>query len=236
MNDLVKDENVLTEESCKLPVWGRISPRNGRAWDVEMQEIIKRRRSELGLSQAELARMAGVDTRQIRRYEAGETHPNLPVAVKIAKALGITIDELAGENTHRINVTGDWWASWQTSKDSQEIVTAQEVHMEQRSDLVKVASTTRGIAVEDGGYMWNGELRLWDNEILMGWYVADEGAVRSKGTMYMVVHPHGVSMKGRWVGISYDGKIVTGWGAMGKSEEEARRLIEELKAEEAQHG
>jgi hypothetical protein len=30
-------------------------------------------------------------------------------------------------------------------------------------------------ADEDGGYLWRGEPRLWDNELLMGWY----GAVRS---------------------------------------------------------
>ena len=37
-----------------------------------MSEVIRSRRLELGLSQAQLAQEAGVDTRQIRRYEAGE--------------------------------------------------------------------------------------------------------------------------------------------------------------------
>lgn len=46
----------------------------------------------------------------------------------------------------------------------------------------------------------------------MGWYVADEGAVRSKGTMYFVLHQHGLHMVGRWVGLSYDGPIISGWG------------------------
>jgi hypothetical protein len=36
-------------------------------------------------------------------------------------------------------------------------------------------------------------------------------------------------MSGRWVGLSYDGKIVTGWGAMAHSGEEAAALIAELK-------
>jgi hypothetical protein len=63
----------------------------------------------------------------------------------------------------------------------------------------------------------------------MGWYAANDGSVRSKGTMYFVLHPHGISMTGRWVGLSYDGKIVTGWGAMGKSEVDARDLIAQLK-------
>ena len=58
--------------------------------------IIKTRREELNLSQAELARAAGVHVRQIRRYESGEQQPVLAVAVKMAAALGVTLDELAG--------------------------------------------------------------------------------------------------------------------------------------------
>src|SRR5215472_11804869 len=83
---------------------------------MELHEIIRQRRSELGMSQSDLAAKVGVDKRQIRRYESGETQPTLPIAKAIARALGISIDELAGEQTHRVNLTGHWWASWQTSR------------------------------------------------------------------------------------------------------------------------
>lgn len=194
-----------------------------------MPDVIRQRRAELGLSQAALAEAAGVDARQIRRYEAGQQQPLLSVAVAIAEALGVSLAELAGAPAHHVNLTGDWWASWQTSKNHVEVVTAQEVHVEQRADLMHIVTTTRGIDVEDGGYMWRGELRLWDNEILMGWYAADEGSVRSKGTMYFVLHPHGINGRGRWVGLSYDGTIMTGWGGIGRTEHEARAVIAELK-------
>ena len=59
----------------------------------------------------------------------------------------------------------------------------------------------------------------------MGWYAAADGAVRSKGTMYFVIHAHGIHLLGRWVGLSYDGKIVTGWAAMAHDEAEPARLI-----------
>jgi transcriptional regulator with XRE-family HTH domain len=183
------------------------------------------------MSQADVAARAGVDKRQIRRYEAGEAQPTLSAAVAIAKALDMSIDELAGHATHRIDLSGEWWSSWQTSKDNIEVITAQEVRLNQQRDHIDVQTLTRGIPVEDGGYHWHGELRLWDNEVLMGWYTANDGSVRSKGTMYFVVHPHGVSMKGRWVGLSYDGEIMTGWGAMAQSEDEARTLIDQLKAQ-----
>ena len=197
--------------------------------DVEMSEVLRRRRAELGMSQADLAEAAGVDRRQIRRYEAGEQQPVLSVAVAIADALKISVGELAGVPTHEIDLTGDWWASWQTSKDSEEVITLQEVRFRQQGELINVETVTRGIAVEEGGYHWRGELRLWDNEVLMGWYAALDGGVRSKGTMYFVLHPHGQQMAGRWVGLSYDGKIVTGWGSMARSEQDARDVIADLK-------
>lgn len=197
-----------------------------------MAEVLKRRRAELGMSQADLATAAGVDKRQIRRYEAGEQQPVLSVAVAIAEVLKISVGELAGIPAHKVNLTGDWWASWQTSKDGEEVITLQEVLFRQQGDLISVETTTRGISVEDGGYHWRGEFRLWNNEILMGWYAAMDGSVRSKGTMYFVLHPHGQHMAGRWVGLSYDGKIMTGWGAMARTEQDATAVIQDLKDRE----
>lgn len=196
-----------------------------------MSEVLRRRRTELGMSQVDLASLAGVDKRQIRRYEAGEQQPVLSVAVAIANALKISVGELAGIPSHEVNLAGEWWASWQTSKEDQEVITLQEVHFNQQGELINLQTTSRGISVEEGGYHWRGELRLWDNEILMGWYAAVDGSVRSKGTMYFVLHPHGQRMSGRWVGLSYDGKIVTGWGAMARDKDEVGQVISDLNAQ-----
>ncbi|MGH8918666.1 MAG: helix-turn-helix transcriptional regulator [Actinomycetes bacterium] len=147
---------------------------------MEMHDVIRRRRAELDMSQGDLATKVGVDRRQIRRYESGETQPTLPVAKAVARALGITIDELAGDETHRVELTGDWWACWQTWKDGVEVLNPHQVQLNQRGNTIEIVAITRGTPLADGGYQWRGELRLWDNEILMGWYLADEGAVRSK--------------------------------------------------------
>src|SRR5690606_6134833 len=93
---------------------------------------------------------------------------------------------------------------------------------------IEIEALDRGRDVAEGGYLWRGELRLWDNEILMGWYAAIDGAVRSKGTMYFVIHPQGLEMFGRWVGLSYDGKIITGWSGIAKSDEDVRKVIDRL--------
>jgi transcriptional regulator with XRE-family HTH domain len=197
---------------------------------MDMGEVLRRRRTELGMSQEDLATAVGVDKRQIRRYEAGEQQPVLSVAVAIANALNITVGELAGIPSHRVNLTGDWWASWQTFKDGQEVITLQEVRFRQEGERIEVETSTRGLAIEDGGYHWRGELRIWDNEVIMGWYAAADGSVRSKGTMYFVLHPHGQYMSGRWVGLSYDGKVITGFGAVARDEASATAAIAELKA------
>ena len=118
---------------------------------MEMAEVLPRRRTELGMSQVELAAAAGVDRRQIRRYEAGEQQPVLSVAVALANALKITVGELAGIPTHRIDLSGEWWASWQTSKDGEELITLQEVRFRQEAELIDVETVTRGISVEEGG-------------------------------------------------------------------------------------
>lgn len=202
---------------------------------METAEVIRRRRVELGLSQAELGEQAGIDGRQVRRYEAGEAQPSLQVAAALARALKISIDELAGANTQHVDLAGDWWACWQTWYNGEEILNPHQVRMRQSGDLLDVIAVTRTTdgahEFERGGYLWRGEMRIWDNEILMGWYVADEGAVRSKGVMYFVIHQHGLRMTGRWVGLSHDGPIVTGWAAMGKSEEDVLRMVNELKAD-----
>jgi transcriptional regulator with XRE-family HTH domain len=195
---------------------------------MELHEIIRQRRTDLDMSQSDLAAKVGVDKRQIRRYESGETQPTLPIAKAIARALGISIDELAGEETHRINLSGHWWASWQTSRSGVEKIATQEVEIKQEGSTLHIATVTRGLSVEEGGYHWSGELRLWDNEILMGWYASNDGSIRSKGTMYFVVHPHGLNMSGRWVGLGYDDQIMTGFASMAHSSEESERTMAQL--------
>jgi len=198
---------------------------------MDMGEVLRRRRAELGMSQAELAAAAGVDARQIRRYESGEQQPVLSVAVAIADALQISVGELAGIPKHKIDLSGDWFSGWQSYQDGRELVAVQEVRLRQQGELIQIETITRGRPIEDGGYHWRGELRLWDNEILMGWYASTDSAVRSKGTLYFVVHPQGRQMIGRWVGLSYDGKLITGLGAISHSDAQTRDLIANIRTD-----
>jgi DNA-binding XRE family transcriptional regulator len=202
---------------------------------------IRRRRMELGLSQAQVAEASGVNARQIRRYEAGEQQPLLSVGIAIARALRMNVLELVGDlSSHRIDLTGEWWMSWQTSNDGNDQVTAQTVQFMQQDDLIAMQTTSRGtvngpgrvrkpLTVEEGGYHWRGELRLWANRLLIGWYAASDGSVASKGSLYFGLHTHGEDARGIWTGTSHDGDLLSGWGALGKSEEQVVRLVNDLK-------
>ena len=55
---------------------------------------VARFRKEKGLTQEDLVKKSGVAISQIRRYEADKSSPTLDVITKLAKALGVSIDEL----------------------------------------------------------------------------------------------------------------------------------------------
>lgn len=54
----------------------------------------KRIRTEKGMLQNEIARMLGMDKGFISNIENGKTNPTLATIVKLAKAIGVSVDEL----------------------------------------------------------------------------------------------------------------------------------------------
>ena len=52
-------------------------------------------RKEKGLTQEDLVKRSGVAISQIRRYEADKSSPTLDVVTRLARALGVSLDELA---------------------------------------------------------------------------------------------------------------------------------------------
>jgi transcriptional regulator with XRE-family HTH domain len=192
---------------------------------MTLGEVVRRRRVELGLSQADVAKKAGVDARQIRRYEAGEQQPVFSVAVAIAGALDLPLVDLAGVPDLRINLSGDWFAGWQSFKDGQEVIAVQPVRLRQQGDLIQIEALEAVRPIEDGGYLWRGELRLWDNEDLMGWYASTDPTVRSRGTFFFTLHTQDQIMNGSWTGRSFDDTHVSGRGSFARDADAARTAV-----------
>jgi hypothetical protein len=44
------------------------------------------------------------------------------------------------------------WASWQTSREGAEKIASQQVEIKQEGDRLQVATITRGLPEEEGGY------------------------------------------------------------------------------------
>jgi len=59
----------------------------------------------------------------------------------------------------------------------------------------------------------------------MGWYAASDGSIRSEGIMYFTLHPHGLNMSGRWVGLGFDGRIMSGGPRWARPREESEKTM-----------
>ena len=60
----------------------------------DMENIIRNRRKELGLSQEELAKKCGVSRQTVNAIENDKYDPTLALAFSLAKELRTTVDEL----------------------------------------------------------------------------------------------------------------------------------------------
>ena len=62
--------------------------------NITMNTKLRNRRLNVGLTQAEVARAVNIAEQAYQRYEYGKRDPAVPTAIKIAKALGCTVEEL----------------------------------------------------------------------------------------------------------------------------------------------
>lgn len=62
-----------------------------------METAFKKLRQKQGLTQDQLSALANVPRICISRYESGKYFPSISNAMKLAKALGVTVDELIGK-------------------------------------------------------------------------------------------------------------------------------------------
>jgi transcriptional regulator with XRE-family HTH domain len=68
-----------------------------------MGQRLQRLRQEAGMSQPELAKAADVPLGTLRNWEQGRRMPLLDTAARVAGALGVSLDELAGHQPKKRN-------------------------------------------------------------------------------------------------------------------------------------
>src|SRR5205807_485434 len=72
-----------------------------RRWAVPFGVRLRELREKAGLSQSGLAEGAGVPIDSIQNWEQGRTRPRIEALGKLARALGVTVDELLQEQDER---------------------------------------------------------------------------------------------------------------------------------------
>ncbi|APE32813.1 hypothetical protein BOX37_01195 [Nocardia mangyaensis] len=191
-------------------------------------KVIQERRRLLGLSQPALATAIGVSSRQITRYESEEQSPTLPVAIRLAEALQISLAELAGIVDNRVDLAGRWWAAWQKAAKHGEQVEVAAVNIRHEGDHLLLDSDAETPAAEaEPVAQVRGEMRVWDGDALTGW-VRGMDIAFPVGTIYYSLHPQGAHAVGSWTTKSGGDGLVRGWSALAREKSDAEKLLWEL--------
>ncbi len=132
-------------------------------------------------------------------------------------------------DNNNIDVSGEWFAAWQTSVNNQQIVNTESLKMKQIGNQVIVNNCERSPENPIGGYLWKAKLSFYQGRNLMGWYFPLKSENNtSKGIMYMAYFSQRKEFYGKWVGSGYDGELEVGFLVFAKSRENARTLLESL--------
>ncbi len=73
----------------------------------DLAAVVRGRRRDLGLSQAELAARAGVSRKWVYQFEAGKPTAELRLILRVLDALGLVLDVTYDEQTAAGQPTGD---------------------------------------------------------------------------------------------------------------------------------
>jgi transcriptional regulator with XRE-family HTH domain len=179
-------------------------------------EVMQARRRELGLTQTRTANTAGLPVDVYQRYESGEAEPSLAAAAAICAALDISLATLAGTQPRPVNFSGQWWASWQGGIDDRALTDLHTVN-----------------AVRAGSFLlfdnaWRGQVQIFNNETLIGWYRPSGGVTRTRQSVFLWLPANGDYLYGRWTGVAANNTIITGWCVLARDEVTSRDVLTRL--------
>lgn len=181
---------------------------------MDVSEVIRQRRQELGLTQADLAKASGMDARQIRRYEAGDVQPSLPAAKALADALQISLDELAG-GLPLEGMTGPWWLAWKELWQELPIITQVEIERAD-ADYEAHVDAERTTGLSPG---WRMTFKRYRDTGLVGWFVD------GKTIGVAALEPMSPGWAGRWIGVPSMDRPPAGHVALSRTREDLEALL-----------
>jgi len=146
-----------------------------------------------------------------------------PFVVNISEKLTNKIFKKRG-----INLSGKWYATWQTTIDNTLNINTELVMITQKG--IKMIIENENISPQNkiGGYYWLAKCTIYDNNHILGYYLARDTNITSKGTIYFVLSPSGESLKGIWAGCNYDADFNWGYGVIAKDYEFSIRELDRL--------
>jgi len=159
---------------------------------VRTPDVIRTNRLRLRLTQADLAREIGVDTRQINRYETGQTEPTLAVARRLAEKLRISMDELAGE---RAALNGIWFSAWHNLDADGGVRTGPVLATQQGRNLSVVPVRDTPHPHPGTEVAWNAEYYIDGDSLLGGYRIED--ARWAEGGLMNLTHRNQL-LEGAW--------------------------------------
>ena len=131
------------------------------------------------------------------------------------------------EDNDNIDVTGEWYAAWQTSIDGAPLVNTEALRFVQKGKTLQMWNTEKATENPKGGFYWEGQMQFLQGRNVMGWYFPKkEENNSSKGILYMTFLAPRKLFFGKWVGTAYDGELVTGYVVIGKDRASARSELE----------
>lgn len=128
----------------------------------------------------------------------------------------------------KIDLSGTWHVAWQSSVEGKENINTELLRIEQKAGYVRIENVEKSSENKLGGYLWRGEMKLYDNEHLIGEYLPLDHNVVFKGVMYFLMNRVGNFMIGKWVGCNYDYEFTWGFGVIAKDKDFALQKLQEL--------
>ncbi len=185
--------------------------------------IIRTRRDALGLEQSDLADRIGSTSTQISRWENGRQEPTASSCRALARALGLSTDELLGLVPIGLDLSGTWHAAWDTTRGGEPVIDHHTLEARHRGVEFSFAAT--------GDYLWAGTLRYAEGS-LMGAYLATEKDRMFRGALYFMLADDTEAAIGQWTGLWADGLVGGGWGVLARNQHRAGHLMKTVIAHE----